>query len=208
MSGMETWQLISVERERVADFLHGLAEQDWKQPSLCPGWTVRDVVAHIVSTAEMTPGKFVAGLAGNGFRFHRMSAANIAKLHGEPPERLVSRLRASMSSRNHPPGPVAAMLMEIVVHGEDMAYPLGKPIDHSPEALIGAADFAKNSQPLVGCKKRVAGLRLRATDAEWSTGEGPEVSGPLPVLLLAMAGRRQALDDLTGEAVASLRARP
>lgn len=53
----------------------------------------------------------------------------------------------------------------------------------------------------------MATSRLRATDAEWSTGAGPEVSGPLLSLLLAMTGREVALNDLSGDGVATLRQR-
>jgi uncharacterized protein (TIGR03083 family) len=205
---MDVWPLIAAERGRLADFLGNLESAHWQSKSLCDGWTVHDVVAHVVVTAEMTPPKFLSGLAGSGFRFHRMSASNVERLRGEPRERLVQRLRDSTGSRVHPPGPAAAMLLEIVVHGEDIAVPLGATIAHTPEGLIGAADFGKNSQPLVGCKKRIAGLTLRATDVDWSTGDGPEVSGPIRALLSAMAGRHAVLDSLTGDGVAVLRDRP
>jgi len=68
-------------------------------------------------------------------------------------------------------------------------------------------NFFKGSNLLIGSKKRIAGLRLRATDAEWSTGTGPEVSGPALALLLAMTGRAAALDDLSGDGLATLRER-
>jgi uncharacterized protein (TIGR03083 family) len=205
---MDVWPLIAAERGRLADFLGTLEPSRWDTESLCDGWTVHDVVAHIVVTAEMTPPRFLSGLARSGFRFHRMSASNVERLRGEPRERLVQRLRDSTRRRVHPPGPAAAMLLEIVVHGEDIVVPLGATIAHTPEALIGAADFAKDSQPLVGCKKRVAGLTLRATDVDWSTGDGPQVSGPIRALLSAMAGRPAVLDSLTGDGVAVLRERP
>jgi chitodextrinase len=69
------------------------------------------------------------------------------------------------------------------------------------------ADFFKGSNLLIGAKKRVAGLRLTATDADWTTGDGPEVSGPVASLVMAMTGRSAALDDLGGEGVAKLRSR-
>ncbi len=70
------------------------------------------------------------------------------------------------------------------------------------------AEFYKKSNLIIGAKRRIAGLQLRATDTEWSHGSGPEVVGPLLSLLMAMTGRKAALDSLTGEGVAILRGRP
>ena len=99
------------------------------------------------------------------------------------------------------------MLGEIVVHGEDIRRPLG--FSHrSPEpALVAVADGWKNSNLLIGAKRRISGLGLRATDAEWSHGEGPEVAGPLQSLILAMTGRQEAFGDLSGEGIETLAAR-
>ena len=56
-------------------------------------------------------------------------------------------------------------------------------------------------------KNRIAGVRLRASDTNWQHGEGPEAAGPIIAILLAMTGRKAALDDLTGDGVAVLRER-
>ena len=204
---MDTWQLIAKERSTLADGLTGLSEQEWNAPSLCAGWTNRDTLAHIVSTAEMTAGKFLAGMVATGFHFDRMTAKNIAHIGTDDPGILLGRLRAAAGSHNHPPGPVAAMLMEIVVHGEDIAYAQGRKLDHSADGLRAAAEFAKNAQPLVHVRSRISGLTMKATDFDWQTGSGPEVRGPLVALLLAMSGRGSALDECTGDGVAILRAR-
>jgi len=74
-------------------------------------------------------------------------------------------------------------------------------------AVTRVADFFKGSNLLIGAKKRIAGLSLRATDAQWSTGSGPEVAGPAISLVMAMTGRGAALDDLSGEGLATLRSR-
>jgi len=201
------WQLVATERTRLFDALVELDDADWDKPSLCTDWNNKQTLAHIVFTAEITRPVFFIGMAKNGMRFHRMSANNVRKVSVEATDDLLARLRAAIPSHNRPPGPVGTVLMETVVHGEDIAYALGKKIDHTEEGLIGAADFAKGAQPLVGCRKRIAGLSLRATDVDWSTGDGPEVSGPLVALLLAMSGRKPALDALTGEGVTTLRVR-
>lgn len=69
------------------------------------------------------------------------------------------------------------------------------------------ADFYKGSNTLIGAKNRISGLRLRATDSDWTHGEGPEVDGPLLSLLMAMTGRGAGCDGLTGVGVETLRSR-
>lgn len=204
---MDTWELIATERARLVEALATLTDAQWATPSLCAGWTTKDTLAHIVSTAEMTPPTFVLGLAGSGFSFGRLMARNVATVGADPVPQLLERLRARVHARNAPPGPTGSWLVETVAHGEDIAYPTSTAIAHSEEALAAAADSAKGTQPLLGAKKRVAGLRLVADDVAWSTGDGPEVRGPLRTLILAMVGRPPVLDALRGDGVAELRAR-
>jgi hypothetical protein len=99
------------------------------------------------------------------------------------------------------------MLGEAIVHGEDIRRPLGISRAYPMEAVIRVADFFKKSNLLIGSKNRIAGVTLRATDTHWSTGSGPEVSGPMTSLLLAMTGRSAALADLSGDGLDTLRAR-
>ena len=99
------------------------------------------------------------------------------------------------------------MLGEVVVHGEDIFRSLGPYRDHPVEHVVAVADFYKGSNLLTGTKKRISGLTLRATDADWSHGHGPEATGPMIALVLAMSGRRLPLDDLKGDGVATMRQR-
>jgi hypothetical protein len=106
-----------------------------------------------------------------------------------------------------PPGPTEAMLGEAIIHGEDIRGPLGIYRDYPTEAVVRVADFFMGSNLLIGSKTRITGLTLRATDTQWSTGSGPEVSGPILSLALAMTGRSAALADLSGDGLATLQAR-
>jgi hypothetical protein len=99
------------------------------------------------------------------------------------------------------------MVGEAVLHGEDIRRPLGIRRDYPTEALVTVADFYKGSNLLLGSKNRIAGLTLRASDADWSTGAGPEVSGPMISLLLSMSGRPAGLGGLSGDGVSTLRSR-
>jgi hypothetical protein len=99
------------------------------------------------------------------------------------------------------------MLGEIVVHTGDILFPLGQARAISPEAMTACLEMYKTTGFPVGTKKRIDGLRLVATDTDWSSGAGPEVTGPALPLLLAMTGRAPAVDALSGAGLATLRSR-
>jgi uncharacterized protein (TIGR03083 family) len=203
----EIWRLIHEQRSKTADMLVTLTPEEWNAQSLCSDWTVRDVAAHCIETQLMTPGRFFALYLSSGFRFHAMSARIVKGHRDEPISYLLEQFQKSATRSTGPPGPPLTPLGEAVIHGEDMARPLGKRIDVSPEALTAVADYAVRTTPLLHGKERSAGLRLRATDIEWSQGDGPEVSGPAASLIMAVVGRSQALGDLAGDGVDVLRKR-
>jgi uncharacterized protein (TIGR03083 family) len=202
---MDTWEMIRAERSSLVDALGGLSGADWDKPSLCTGWTVRDIVAHMVATANMTPPRFFAKMIGSGFNFTAMANKEIAQYTARGD--LVEQFRARVDTRTAPPGPVTSWLGETIVHGEDIFRALGGYREHPVEHVVAVADFYQGSNLLIGAKNRISGVTLRATDTDWRHGEGPEVSGPAIALVMAMTGRKVALDDLTGEGVAVLRGR-
>jgi len=205
---MDTWPMIEQERASLVDALAVLPAADWNRPSLCAGRTVRDVVGHLVATASMTPPRFFAKLAGSGFNFDRMTGKEIERVTaGRTDADLVAAMRSVISARTGPPGPATSWLGETIVHGEDIFRALGAYRDHPVDHVVAVADFYKNSNLLIGTKKRVAGVSLRATDTQWQHGDGPLVSGPIVALVMAMTGRKVALDDVSGEGVAVLRGR-
>ena len=201
------WPVIHAERQALADDLAGLSDQQWQAPSLCAGWTVQDVAGHIVATARMTPGKFFGHFIGSGFNFDKMAAKDIAVETAGGPAGTLAGLNEVMSRTTAPPGPIDAMLGEALIHPADIRRPLGIAHDYPTDAVVRVLDFFKKSNLIIGAKSRIAGLTLRATDADWSFGSGPEVSGPAHSLLLAMTGRKVALADLSGDGVATLESR-
>ena len=207
MKSDEIWKHIHAERAETADTWTTLSPTQWAAQSWCQGWSVQDTAGHILAAAEQTPVNFYQELISAGFRFNVFTDRGARKLAVIGPDELVRRLRARTSTTNHPPAPVLAMLGEIVVHGQDIRRPLG--LKHRPPeaALTAVADGWKNSNLLIGAKRRISGLRLRATDTGWAHGDGPEVSGPLLSLILAMTGRTAVLPDLTGDGVAELGSR-
>jgi uncharacterized protein (TIGR03083 family) len=202
-----TWKLIHAERAAMADTLASLTPEQWAQPSLCGDWTVQIAAGHILAGAEQTKGNFISHMARNGFRFNRMIDRDARSAGALPPDEIIERLRATATKTNGPPAPVMTMLGEVMVHGEDIRRPLGLTADHDPEAVTACFEMYKTTSFPVGTKKRIAGLRLTPDDLDWSTGDGPEVTGPARSLLLVMTGRQGALGDLSGEGVGTLRTR-
>ena len=207
MATPNPWPIIHEERRALAADLEGLTDAQWATPSLCAEWTVRDVVGHMTATAKMTPAKFFAHLAGAGFRFNAMAARDAAAEAGSSGADALARFKSRLDATTHPPGPIEAMVGEAMLHPEDIRRPLGIAHAYSPEGLMCAADFYKGSNLLLGTKKRIDGLSLRATDVQWSHGGGPEVCGPMLDLLLAMTGRRAGLAGLSGPGLATLQSR-
>jgi uncharacterized protein (TIGR03083 family) len=203
----DIWPTVHAERQALADDLKSLTDDQWKTPSLCDGWSVQQVVGHMTATAKLTPPKFFAGLIGSGFRFTAFAQKAIDREAAGSGADTLARFTSEVMSTKHPPGPTTSWLGETIVHGEDVRGPLGIAHDYPSDALIAVADFYKGSNLLLGGKKRVDGLTLRATDADWSSGSGPEVSGPMKAIVQAIAGRKAALDDLSGDGTSTLSAR-
>jgi uncharacterized protein (TIGR03083 family) len=201
------WPLIHAERKALADDLANLSAEQWKTPSLCAGWTVQENLAHQVATASMTPPKFVGALIGNGFDFQKLTRKDIAKYGAGGPAATLDRFRAVETSKKSPPGPTPSWLGEAIVHAEDIRRPLGIKRDYPAGSVTRVLDFYKGSNLLIGTKKRIAGLQLKATDTDWSAGSGDLVEGPAIDLLMAAVGRKAALDNLTGPGVEVLRNR-
>ena len=204
----DDWPMIQTEREACAELFESLNAQQWTAASWCGAWNVREVAGHLIAATLQTPAGFFGRLAKAGFSFNKMVAIDAYRCSAGDPSSMVAAMASGSLRRTHPPGPLTAMLGEAVVHGEDIRRPLGMNRAFPEKTLVTVADFYKGSNLLIGTKRRIAGLSLKATDAAWSTGDGPEVSGPMASLILAMTGRRQALADLSGEGVAALKARP
>jgi uncharacterized protein (TIGR03083 family) len=207
MAGVNVWDAIHRERAALASNLNELTDEQWRSKSLCGAWTVEQVVGHMTAAATTNPAKWIARFAGTGFRFNTLIAKDIATQTEGGPTRTLARFRSIEDSNGHPPGPVDSWLGETLVHAEDIRRPLGIRHAYEVDAATRLAEFYTGSNLLIGAKRRIGGLTLRATDANWSTGSGPEVIGPVMAIVMAMTGRTMALDDLTGDGVDVLRTR-
>jgi uncharacterized protein (TIGR03083 family) len=204
MHAAETWKHIHTERADMADTLAELTAEQWAAPSWCGRWTVQMTAAHILVAAEQTPARFYGQMLRAGLRFNVYAERTARHLAVLAPSDLIARLRARTTTTNRPPAPAIAMLGEIVTHGGDIRMALR--LEHRPDdaALIAVAENYSRTNLLIGAKKRIRGLRLTATDADWSTGNGQEVTGPLLSLIMAMSGRHQACSSLSGEGVSAM----
>ena len=202
---------IAAERRALVERLRGLTDEQWRTPSLCEGWTVHHVLAHLT-----TP--FLVSRPAMGLRFLRHRGigsamdATARTLAARPPEELLDVLEANARSSFVPPGfRLPTPLTDVVVHSADVRWPLGDPPAdwHRPERLRPVLDFLVGPLAVGGFlpPSRRSGLRLVATDADWQHGRGAEVTGPSLLLAMSLLGRAPALDGLAGEGVPLLAAR-
>jgi uncharacterized protein (TIGR03083 family) len=199
--------LIHAERAALAADLDGLTADQWATGSLCSQWSVHQVLGHIVATTTMTPAKFFTRFAAARFNFTAFNAKNVVRDTQATPAATLTEFRAHLLDTTSPPGPTETMVGEMVVHPADIRRPLGIAYRVPVATAVRAAEFYQGSNLIVGGKNRIAGLTLRASDADWTHGDGPEVTGPILSLVLAMTGRGAALADLSGDGVAALAAR-
>lgn len=199
--------MVHEERQSLSDFLGTISDEQWTAPTWCDKWNVQELVGHLTAAGNITAPHFFAGFVKCGFSFDKFVDGDLRTYAQGSPDDVKARFDAIINSNRKPPGPAYVALGEVMVHGEDIRRALGTKGEHAPEHLTTLAElYKKTGAPLNG-KKRVPGLKLTATDVEWSTGEGPEVSGPCMSLIMAMVGRGQALADCDGDGVDMLRAR-
>ena len=203
----DTWALIHAERTRIIEDLETLTDSQWQSPSLCAGWTVHQLSGHIAALATQTPPKFVRKFVASGFNFDKMIGKDVARNSSGGPAATLAVLKDHAGDRTSPPGPVDSWLGETVVHGADFRRPLGLTRAPLPAVSAQVGRFYAGSNVIIGAKKRITGLRLVADDTEFTTGDGPTVTGPMLSLVLAMTGRPDALRDLSGDGLQPLRER-
>ncbi|HEU0191615.1 MAG TPA: maleylpyruvate isomerase family mycothiol-dependent enzyme [Mycobacterium sp.] len=184
------------EREDLAGFLATLTTQQWNVPSLCEGWSVKDVVAHMISYEDL---KFVGLL--KRFAKGRIVHANqvgVDEFAALSPEQLLAFLNDHLQPRGLTAwfgGMIA--FVDGTIHHQDIRRPLGQARTIPTDRLKRILQLVP-SNPRLGAGRRIRGLRLRATDIDWTHGEGPEVTGPGEALLMSMTGRRTVIDELAG----------
>ncbi|OBK71531.1 maleylpyruvate isomerase family mycothiol-dependent enzyme [Mycobacterium sp. 1274761.0] len=188
----QIWVYIDEQRADLADYLDTLTPDQWQTPSLCEGWTVRDVAAHITHSATNWGRIALEGLR-SGFQFNRAVMRMAQKDHRTPDE-ITAALRAMVGGRRKPPGTaVADPLMDVLVHGQDIAVPLGieRPMP-IPAAVVAAERVWSMGFPF-NARKRFSNVRFTATDADFHVGDGDDVRGPIRDILMTLTRRPSGL---------------
>ncbi len=206
--------LIQSQRDGFIDTLEGLPPEQWLAPSLCRQWRVIDVAAHLAWAPVLGAGAGAVAMARHGFSMNRMIGRSAIAWSARGQAAILEQLRDNARSGARPIGmPPVAALADAVVHGLDVRRALGLPGQVPVESLGPLSDFALGTpwpmNVVVGgsARRRVAGVRLVATDTDWSHGPGPDVRGTAEALLLVLYGRSPRTDELTGEGAATLLAR-
>ncbi|MGO4596785.1 maleylpyruvate isomerase family mycothiol-dependent enzyme [Terrabacter sp. 2RAF25] len=208
------WSEIDDQRIRTVAMLEGLTADQWDHPSLCEGWTVRHVAAHLTLQRQHVP-DIVRYLARHpsvlGAVTLNRTIDRTARLQAAlPTDEIITRIRAGIGSRRHNSfiAP-AGSLSDTLVHAQDMAIPLGIDVDMRPTAAGIAVDHIwATRHGWTGSVFRqlpLDGYHLAATDTDWSVGSGPEITGPAAGLLLLVTGRRAGLALLDGDGAAQLK---
>jgi uncharacterized protein (TIGR03083 family) len=200
MNTDDVWRGIDDQRRRLVDLLEDLSEQEWRQPSLCEGWTVRQVAAHVA--LQNTTWSAVPRVVLEMVRAGGMNGAiqAMACRHAQlPTERIVAEIRDRIGVwRPLPMVTYRECAVDYLVHTQDIALPLGRQVEMPADVAAVAAERVWGSPGLFHAPKRFAGYRLVATDVEWVGGEGREVTGPISAILLLLTGRRVGLERLAG----------
>jgi uncharacterized protein (TIGR03083 family) len=190
--------LARAEREDLLDLLGTLTPEQWRAPSLCAGWSVHDVVAHVLSYEELGPRQLAARFARGSFRFGRVNAVGLREYADRSPAELTDLLRRHLTPTGLTAGLGGAIaLTDGLIHHQDIRRPLGLPRAVPAERVRPALRTALFAPTLLGVV-RVRDVRLVATDLDWTFGRGPEVRGTAEALLMTVAGRRGIAAELSG----------
>lgn len=186
----EIWASVDAQRRGLADLIETFDADQWMAPSLCDGWRVRDVAAHLTHS-HMAPLRAIVEAAKSGFRFDPM----IRRLGIEDPRsqsEIAVALRGMAGARRKVPGTsVQQPMIELLVHGQDMTVPLGIDLPMPADAAVEAAKRLGRMKFPINAVRQIDGMRLVATDADFAVGEGREVRAPIRDIVMILAGRAQ-----------------
>jgi len=181
---------IAARRRGLADVLSELAAGSWDADTLCEGWRVRELVAHMTMPFRYSAVRFVVEMGKSGGRFSHMADRCARRDAAMPTAELVSGLRDNATYVWKPPGGgLEAGLIHDAVHGLDFTVPLGISQPIPEEVLRTVLDEMAKPSSLKHFGVDLGGIALQAEDIEWSSGSGTSVSGRAEDLVLALSGR-------------------
>lgn len=195
---MDVMALASAERADLAAFLAELTPAQWDIPTLCAEWRASEVVAHVVSYEGLGPVALAQRFVRGRLMFDRVNAVSLADQGSHTPDELVELVRIHQVSSGLTAGFGGRVaLTDALIHHQDIRRPLGLAREVPLERLRVVLPFALTAPPIRGLW-HIRGVRVVATDLDWTAGVGPEVRGPGEAILMAMAGRRGVAQELSG----------
>lgn len=205
----QAWQVIDAQRLRLADLLDDLSEHDWQQPSLCDGWTVRDVAAHLTLQQLGARAAIAMMLRYRGDTDRAIRECARQRAATLTTGQIIAAVRGMTGSRRHNFGVTyRETLIDILVHAQDIAIPLRRRHAMPPEAAATAVTriWTMRWPPPFPASRTMQQFRITATDTAWSAGHGLQIQAPISAILLLSAGRLAALPQLAGDGAAELTA--
>jgi len=195
--------VVAAEFAALADLLAPASAARWDAPSLCAGWRVREVVAHMTMAARYSEAEFMAELERCGFDFSRLSDEVASRDAGLPEDELVANLRSDVMAHWTPPGGgYHGALNHAVIHGLDVTVAIGEPRRSGDAAIRVVLDDLTRGGGHQHFGMAIDGRQLRATDLDWSYGSGAALSGAAGDLAAAICGRAIPDGRLAGEPLA------
>ncbi len=190
---------IAAERQELATILAGLPPQSWDSPTLCAGWRVRELVAHITMPFRYRPARFAFEMIRSRGNFNRMADRCARRDAAAPPGQLTAALRDNAGNPWKPPGGgYQGALTHDVIHGLDITVALGLGRRVPRERLGIVLDGITGAKSVRFFGTDLAGIELRADDLDWSYGSGTPVSGSAQDLALVVCGRKLPPGHLRG----------
>jgi uncharacterized protein (TIGR03083 family) len=208
MDREDVWRAIDDQRRALVELLEDLSDDDWDHPSLCEGWTVRQVAAHVAlqnTTWSAMPRGVLDMIRSGGMNgaIHAVACRHALR----PTDQIIAEIRDRIGVwRPLPTVTYLESAIDYLVHPQDVAIPLGRRLEMPTDVAAVAAQRVWTSPRMFHARRRLAGYRLVATDTDWTAGHGNEVSGPIRALLLLLTGRSALLADLSGPGAATLQA--
>ena len=182
------------ERSRLAGLFAELSPEQWAHPSLCAGWRVREVVAHMTAPFHTSPVRILAGLARARFNSDRYAAPAAHRDTARLSDAELLRIAQANLRTPWPPsggGPDAGLSHD-VIHGLDITEPLGLPAAPTERIALVLARTTPRSLAYFGAD--LHGRRLVATDADVEIGTGSRLQLSAREMLLVITGRQQLTD--------------
>ena len=192
--------VVAAEFVALADLLDSATDAQWATPSLCAGWRVREVIAHMTMAARYPEDKFMAELRRCNFDFGRLSNEIASRDAALPAGELVANLRSDVMQHWTPPGGgYHGALNHVVIHGLDVTVPLGVPRRSPDDTMRVVLDDLTVGGVHEHFGTGIDGRTLQSTDLDWSYGSGPPLRGKAEDLALVLCGRALPAGRIEGE---------